>query len=208
MKRLCFIAAFLLGFWQTSVHAADADVFLLRGIADFFSRGLDAIGAELAGRGVPAQVMNHAEWRRAAALIRAHRAALGPRPIVLVGHSLGANDVVRLAAELQRSGIVVDELILLAATDPLTIPANVQRATNYCFERGGWGIKLAQSRAAPRPVENVDCSRWPSFGHFNLDDQPSIQAAIIARVLQTVQRDAQPAATTRPKQRNRAARRS
>lgn len=47
------------------------------------------------------------------------------RPLILVGHSHGADNAIRLAIELDRRGVEVDLLVLLDATTPPAIPESV-----------------------------------------------------------------------------------
>jgi hypothetical protein len=79
------------------------EVYLLRGLFNVFSLGMDELQAKLIAAGVQARVHNHAEWAAIAEHIIARRARhrLTGQPsgrIVLIGHSLGGNDVVKLAA--------------------------------------------------------------------------------------------------------------
>src|SRR6478735_5152055 len=101
----------------TPVVAAAAqrgEVYLLRGFADVFSRGLDEVAENLDADGVDAHVVSHVQWRMVLRDILRDRAQFGPRPIVLVGHSLGANAAIQVAEELRKRNIAVRYLVTLA----------------------------------------------------------------------------------------------
>ena len=156
------------------------EVYLLRGFADVFSAGLDQMGASLVSQGVDVHVQNHMTWQSVARRIIRDRQEKGASRVILVGHSLGANAVIRIAEELQRRGIAVDQLITLAATDPRPVPANVRRAVNYYFETNGWGRRLVPAAGFRGKLVNKDYSN--SAGHFNIDKQPLVQAEILSLV--------------------------
>ena len=124
---------------------------MLRGIADVFSRGLDSMAATLIRQGIDARVTNHSTWARVAQQIIADRKRYGGRPVVLVGHSLGANAAIRIAERLQRANIPVAYIATLAATDPDPVPSNVRRVDNYYFKIRGLG--------------RDDCRRQELFGN-------------------------------------------
>lgn len=92
-------------------------VVLFRGSGEIFSGGLDRIAGELHQRGISAKV----EWSLG-------DAALGKadRPLVLGGHSVGADTAVRKARELGQQNVRVDLLVLIDPFDPEPIPGNVR----------------------------------------------------------------------------------
>lgn len=156
------------------------EVYLLRGFADVFSEGLDQMGAALEARGIDAHVQGHRGWRSAARRIgEDHRRGLAG-PVVLIGHSLGANAAIRMAEALQREGIAVDLLITLAATAPRPVPGNVRRAVNYYFQKHGWGEPLVATPSFRGRLLNKDYSGMAEVGHFNIDKQRSVQAEILS----------------------------
>src|SRR6266702_8273860 len=77
--------------------AAEPRVLLLRGWFGVFSTGLDSLADELKPLGITAEVAGHLYWSTAVADIVRERAAGKTGPIVLVGHSQGANNVIDMA---------------------------------------------------------------------------------------------------------------
>ena len=86
---------------------ARAHVYLLRGLMNIFSLGMDSLAEELSKRGVYATVSNHSEWQSLADQAASNYKARKEDPIILVGHSLGADAVMQMAAYLNRKKIPV-----------------------------------------------------------------------------------------------------
>ena len=166
---------------KDGAHRPDS-VYLLRGIANMFSLGLDSMASTLVGRGIDAKVMNHSNWARIAQQIIADRKRYGGRPVVLVGHSLGANAAIWIAERLQRANIPVAYIATLAATDPDPVPANVRRVDNYYFKSSGCGVKIVGDDNFSGTLRNRDLSTAEDVGHFNLDDQPAIQRELLTNI--------------------------
>lgn len=159
-----------------------AEIYLLRGFADVFSRGLDAVAATLQRQGVKATVLNHNSWGLVARRIIADQARFGRRPVVLVGHSLGANAIIRIAERLKQADIAVQYMATLAATDPDPVPSNVGRVDNYFFETNGWGRKLTGGKGFSGTLRNRDYSHSHGVGHFNMTEQPAIQRELVRNI--------------------------
>src|SRR3984893_10399018 len=79
---------------------ARAHVYLLRGLMTIFSLGMDSLAEELSKRGVYATVSNHSEWQSLADQAASNYKVRKEDPIILIGHSLGADAVMQMAAYL------------------------------------------------------------------------------------------------------------
>jgi thioesterase domain-containing protein len=159
-------------------------VYLLRGGAGgALSTGLDQIATTLRKRGIEAMVAGHGAWRTLANRIIEDRAGRRPRPVVLIGHSLGANSIISMSRLLQSRNVRVAYMVSLAATAPQPVPSNVRRVTNYYFETAGWGEKLVPEKGFRGVLENRDFSSAAGVSHFNIDDQPAIQSEIVRKVI-------------------------
>ena len=168
-----------------AARAKRGDVYLLRGFGNVFSRGLDAMGSKLSKSGVSAKVIGHGSWQSAVRQIVKNRKKRRT-PVVLIGHSLGANKALRMAEALAKERIPVSFLVTFAATNPRPVPRNVRKATNYYFESEGWGEKLKRGPGFRGRLKNIDFSKSKTVGHFNIDKQPRLQRQVINNVLRIV----------------------
>ena len=58
--------------------------------------------------------------------------------------------------------------------------------TRYATD--GWGEKLVGEKDFRGSIENRDYSKAAGIGHFNIDDQPDIQAEVVGKVLRYLRR--------------------
>lgn len=114
-----------------SADGAPLRAYLLRGLWDFFSQGFDTLAAELRAQRVDAVAVTGPSWPKVAASLESgFTDQSDTRPLVLAGHSYGADDAVNLARALGDRNIRVKLLYLLDATSPGPIPANVDRCVH------------------------------------------------------------------------------
>jgi alpha-beta hydrolase superfamily lysophospholipase len=162
---------------------SQAHVYLLRGLMNIFSLGMDSLGEELKRHGVYATVHNYAEWQALADHAAAKYKAGKEGPIILIGHSLGADAVMEMAAYLDRKGVPVALVIPFDGTQSFSASANVGRVVNltqrkYAYMRPGRGFHGA--------LVNVDVSSDPNIGHITIDKSPRLHARAISEVLAAV----------------------
>ena len=160
-----------------------AHVYLLRGLMNIFSLGMDTLSEELNRRGVYATVHNHTEWQSLADQAAAKYKAGTEGPIVLIGHSLGADAVMEMADYLGRKGIPVALVVPFDGTQSLSASANVARVVNltqrdYAYMRRGAGFHGS--------LNNVNVSSDPNIDHLNIDKSPRLHARVISEVLAVV----------------------
>ncbi|WP_455273631.1 hypothetical protein [Rhizobium herbae] len=161
-------------------------VYLLRGLANIFSTGLDEIGRRLRRAGVDAHVQSFTAWRSALNKIVADRRKFGPSPVILVGHSLGANAIISLAQALEKNGIRVDYMASFAATSPSPLPANITRVVNFYFSSHSWGAALTKGPGFRGRLENRDLSHYQHVNHFNIEKQGPLQDEVVNGILRVL----------------------
>lgn len=168
-------------------RAPEVEVVLLRGLFNIFSLGMDELAAKF-GPGITAEVSNHTSWSAIAEeLIERVRAKRGPRRLVLVGHSLGGNDIFALAARLGEAGVTVDLMVPIDPTNPALPTPNVRRVVNYFQSNNGWGAPVANG---PRrgQVVNADLATnrrdlaHPDVGHVSIDKSDRLHREIVTMV--------------------------
>jgi len=106
-----------------------AHLYVLLGLGNN-SPGLSEFGSKIGRRGIPTTVANNGDWPALAqdAIQRYKNGRL--RSIMIVGHSLGGDAAVAMAAELGRAGVPVQ---LVATLDPVggsEVSSNVRRSVN------------------------------------------------------------------------------
>ena len=137
-------------------------VYLLRGLWNVWSYGMDDLANKLRAVGVDAVVVNHSAWPQIADMLIKQRASGEyTGPIVLVGYSLGGDDVIRTAQALGAANVPVD-LLPVDAVTPLEVPANVVRAINVYQANNGWGQPLLGRR--PGSGASSPTPTWKATG--------------------------------------------
>jgi hypothetical protein len=164
-------------------HTPRAHVYLLRGLFNVFSLGMDTLAEELSKRGVQTSVNNYADWSALAEQAASRYKAGTENPIILIGHSLGADAVMDMAAALGRRDVPVALVIPFDGTKTLYAPANVARVVNltqrnYAYARGGAGFHGS--------LANVDVSFDKEIDHINIDKAARTHARAISEVLAVV----------------------
>jgi hypothetical protein len=156
-------------------------VYLLRGFLNVFSLGMDDLAAKLQADGISATVMNHADADFVTSRILSAYNSGDHGPIILIGHSLGADAVPEIADALARYNVPVALLILFDGTAPHQIPANVATAVNYTKH-----FMIGPGAGSRGVVSNVDLSGDPGIDHLSIDTAPSLQAQAMNYILQAV----------------------
>jgi hypothetical protein len=186
-RRRRTLAAALLAAALFRCEAAAADephVLFLRGWFGVFSTGMDTMAGELRNKGIKAEVAGHLHWGTAVETIISDRSAGKTGPIVLVGHSQGANNVIDMARKLQARKIPVDLLITLAPLNQDPIPVNVARAVNF-YQSPGWGAPLAPERGFRGTISNVNVPDI-TVTHITIDKSAKVQEDVVREVTAAV----------------------
>ena len=186
LSVLCVTIALL---WSSATKA-ETQVYLLRGWFGVFSTGLDDLAAELRSRGIKAETVGHLAWRTTVSKIIKYHASGNSGPLVLVGHSQGANNVIDMARLLQRENIPVDLLVTLAPAGQDPIPGNVMRAINY-YNSPGWGAPVTADAGYRGKLTNINLGGDFGITHMAIDKNPRIQAEIERAILAVPQPQAQ-----------------
>ena len=165
------------------VAQSRAHVYLLRGLLNIFSLGMDTLAEELNHRGIYATVHNHTEWQSLADEAAANYRAGKEGPIILIGHSLGADAVMEMAAYLGHKGIPVALVVPFDGTQSFQASDNVARVVNltqrdYAYMRRGPNFHGS--------LANVDVSSDRNIDHINIDTSPRLHARVISEVLAVV----------------------
>lgn len=167
----------------------DPQVYLFRGLANVFSLGMDDMSKELKAQGVPNKVLNHANWPSVAADITAKYKAAPKRtrPIVLVGHSLGANAVLLMAQQLARNGVPVDLVVTFDPTTKGPVAPGVRRYLNLYQSNNGWAEALDVPPGAGKRVINSDVRKRSdiksAISHFDIDKNRVLHQQVVSEIV-------------------------
>jgi len=192
LGALCLAIALL---WSSATKA-ETRVYLLRGWFGVFSTGLDSLAAELRSKGIKAETVGHLAWKTTVSNIIKWHASGNSNPLVLVGHSQGANNVIDMARLLQRENIPVDLLVTLAPAGQDPIPVNVMRAINY-YNSPGWGAPVTADAGYRGKLTNINLGGDIGIFHVAIDKNPKIQGEIERAILSVPQPQAQAEAQAR-----------
>jgi hypothetical protein len=170
----------------TTPHATSkVHVYLVRGLMNIFSLGLDSIANKLRNRGIDASVHNHLE----AAILagQAIDACKSGREsqIILVGHSLGATAVVDMAQQMSQAGVEASLVVSLDPVTRATANGSVRRLINY-YISNGVGQPVDRGTSFHGTLQNVDLRNNPEGGHIFLTNSEAMQQKVYNDVLAAI----------------------
>ncbi len=172
-----------------------AHVYLLRGLVNIFSLGMDTLAEKIQHRGIYATVHNHLVWKSLADQAAAAYRAGTEGPIILIGHSLGADAVMEMAAYLDGKGIPVALVVPFDAMGSFPTPKNVARLVNltqrdYAYMQRGPGFHGS--------LTNVDVRLDKNIHHFNIDKSAELHAKVLGYILSAVGAEDRSGGSTAP----------
>jgi pimeloyl-ACP methyl ester carboxylesterase len=168
--------------------AASAQIFLIKGLADVFSSGMDALGAKLARVGIAARVESHANSEPIADEITRRYRAGARGPVILVGHSLGADVAGGIARRLNDRRIPVALLVTFGPLGDGTVTPNVTQAVNYYQSHSLWHGRMSAAPGFRGSLTNINLDSAADINHFNIEKADRLQNETIARISVLVRR--------------------
>jgi pimeloyl-ACP methyl ester carboxylesterase len=170
-------------------------VYLLRGlVGEVFSLGFYDLSARIRERGIAASVHSmYAPGNLAGEIIESYRRA--PAPVVLIGHSSGADVAIAIAARLRAANIPV---ALMFGFDPTPIagrvPDNVEVFINLYQKTNLIGGGEARGVTGFRGrIVNVDLRERREIIHITLDKSPVLHTLVADKIALVLRARAQPA---------------
>ena len=161
--------------------ASDAHVFLLRGVLNIFSLGLDDMAAKLERQGIPVTVSNFVSWSSLADQAAAEYRSGKVRTIILVGHSSGATALPDMVAKLGQLGIPVKLAIGLDSVFRTKLAGHAERYINF-YVANGAGEPVTRTKDFRGALENVDVQAVPGVGHLSIDKNQVMQQKVISAI--------------------------
>lgn len=174
------------------------NLYAMRGLMGHVnSEGLDVMCARaINALNISTTTVPYTQWQQLSrVIINRYYSHKLTSPIILVGHSFGADDQIKVAWALYSAKIPVDLLITLDPVSPQRIPPNVKRATNIFVSVPGKentpmfrGIAVYAANPQKTNLQNFDL-RFNALGfdtsridHFNIDDNIKIQNVILKQI--------------------------
>lgn len=179
---------------KTVAQHPSGQIYTMRGgLGGLFSKGMNHLESSLEiDNSIPAL---STVWFRGGPLskdiIRHYKKDPVHRPIILAGHSLGANEQINIARTLNSQHIPVALLITVDPVIPATIPPNVCHAINFykpSFIPLMSGLRLHADNRDKTHLENIDVTKLPGVKvhHLNIDSSPVIQKRMLKEVIQAL----------------------
>jgi hypothetical protein len=163
-----------------------AHVYLLRGVLNIFSLGMDQIAYKLEQRGIQTTVANYLLWSSVADDAAAAYKSGKVRTIILVGHSSGATVLPDMVERLTRLGAPVKLAIGLDSVFQTTLSGKVGRYINFYIGNGA-GTRVARGKNLQGELSNVDVENTPGgVGHITIDKNEIIQQKVISAILSSL----------------------
>jgi hypothetical protein len=165
----------------TASGAPGAHVYLLRGVLNIFSLGLDEIADKLRAQGIPVTIINYLGWSSLADEAAADYKSGRVRTIILVGHSSGATVLPDMVARLDQLGAPVKLAIGLDSVFRTSLQGRVGRYINFYIANGN-GEPVARTSHLHGTLENVNVQNVPGVGHLNIEKNEIMQRKVISAI--------------------------
>jgi thioesterase domain-containing protein len=165
-------------------------IILMRGLANVFSLGLDDLNNQLHAKGVTNSVVtSYADWSDIANhIVAAYHQNRNTAPIILMGHSFGADATLDIAQALADKGIPVSLIVNFDAVTETEVPRNVAHVINF-YESKDNGLALKPAPGFKGKLDNIDVVKVdPNIGHLNIEKSKRLHALAIAAVLKVLNR--------------------
>ena len=169
----------------TPIKVTHGHVFLLRGLANVFSLGMDQTARKLKAKGIPVDVTNYTHWHEfAVVLISEYKSDPSVVPVVIIGHSLGADAAVLMGNELAEGGVPVRLVVAFdGVKGGVPVVKGVQEVVNY-YKPNGFGKAVPSSEGFSGTVNNIDLSNRKEIDHVNIDKTKSLQDEVVTKVVE------------------------
>ena len=152
-------------------------VLLLRGIANVFSTGLNVLTARLRSAQFDATVHNHLEWRQLADMTLAEaRTGRLPRPLVVIGHSFGADGAMAMGGQLGEGGIAAELLVTFDPQWVHEIPRGPRRLVNFYQDSDPIQRTVRPGSGFDGVIEN---RLVPDESHLSIEKSDALHAAVL-----------------------------
>jgi hypothetical protein len=166
---------------SAAARASTAHVYLLRGVLNIFSLGLDEIAAKLQAQGIRVTITNYVFWSSLADEAAAEYRSGKIKTVILVGHSSGATALPDMVARLDQLGVPVKLAIGLDSVFHTSLSGRVGRYINF-YVANGAGTPVERTRGFQGKLENVNVQSVPGVGHLTIEKSQIMQQRVIGEI--------------------------
>lgn len=169
------------------IRAGAPKVYLIRGLAQTVSEGVDHLSVKLNALGYRTSVHAFGDWPAIVEQIAADQSASGGRQkAVIIGHSLGANSTIEAVNALAARGASAQLAVTFDPTRDLTVAGGAQHFVNFYQSNNGWGRRVQAAPGLEDLVDNVDLKAMEQLTHFTIDRDAQLHQRIITSIRQSV----------------------
>jgi len=159
------------------------EVYLMRGLADVFSRGVDQMAEAMRDRGIDASNFSYTQWPEIAEdIVDRSQSGNLSYPVIIIGHSLGGNESSKFANYLGERGVKVAQVITFDPVETGFVGKNIEQVTNYYLPKSEDNRILANADFTG-DIENIDVSTNEKITHVNIEKNEVFQKNTIQKVL-------------------------
>jgi hypothetical protein len=169
-------------------------VYLIRGIGNFLSHGIDTFETELKARGVPVSIYNHRNEDILLDDVTAgYRKDKGNVPIIIIGHSLGANAAILLSNKLGDRGIPVR--LVVTFDHVLDMPPLTNNAAELIdYYKPPFGHPTNVVPGFKGPVMSTNLEGHADVTHDSIDKTPAYHQVVLDKIMTILKKKPKPAA--------------
>lgn len=150
------------------------EVYLMRGLLNVFSRGMDTLAGRMRARGFDAVSYNHGDWQTYANdIIARNRDGKVSYPIIIMGHSLGGNAAPQMANYLAARGVKTELIVAFDPTEPQVVGSGISDVVNYYLPNGR--NTFAKTTDFKGKLQNITVTHIPGIKHTNVEKNGKLQ---------------------------------
>src|SRR5215471_15583795 len=99
-------------------------------------------------------------------------------PIIIMGHSLGADAAIYMAEKMKTLGAPVTLVVTFGPTMNLVAPSNVSQVVNYYTGN----ILVSKGTGFKGSISNINLNSTPDINHMNIEKNNRLHASVISRI--------------------------
>lgn len=160
------------------------EVYLLRGLANVFSRGMDTMGAKMVRAGLDARVYNHSIWKSLADnIIARSKKKQVSYPVIIMGHSLGGNAATLMAKYLGENNVKVQYVVAFDPTVTSYVGKNINRVVNFYLPNDSNSNVVKTVPGFRGAIKNINVKGVRGLTHTTIEKDSNFHNQVINRTL-------------------------